>query len=519
MFLSSSASLYIRERTLAIKDSDLQHVAKDDVGPYARRGAAWSVVQVVFRNVASIGSTAVLARLLTPDDYGLMGMVATLTALLLVFSDMGLSWATVQRREISAAQVSNLFWINLIAGGLLWLLCALAAPYLAKFYGRFELAAITVALGASFLIGGLAVQPFALMQRRMQFRDIAKIEMTAVAVAAIAAIIAASGGLGYWSLVVQALVVQAVRVALVLPRSGIRIKRPQFGAGTRQMVSFGGLLTLNALLAYVAWNLDGVFIGRQWGTTELGYYNRAYFLMVLPTWVAIGILGNLMMPSLSAFQNDVLRFGNAYRRAVRLVAFIGSPIAVGLALTASEAVRLVYGERWMPVVPMLVWLSVAAITQPVYCTHNWLFVASGRAKHYFIVTLVNAVVLTLTFAWSVRGGATTVAMAYGVVMGCFLIWPALWLGHRSAGLRLRDTAYVLAPVAAAVLAMGVAVLLVGHIAEHLSLPRANVFVLKVFTGVGVYTMMSARLLRSMLRSDLIPMLPDGLGAICARWIR
>jgi PST family polysaccharide transporter len=517
-------ALLIRNRSLAnrptaARDGDLQQVDIDDVGLNARTGAVWSILQVVFRNVASIGSTAVLARLLTPDDYGLMGMVATLTALLLVFSDMGLSWATIQRREISAAQVSNLFWINVLGGGLLSLLCALAAPYLAKFYGRNQLAAITVALGANFLIGGLGVQPFALMQRRMQFRCIAKIEMAAVAVAAIAAIIAARGGLGYWSLVVQALVVQTVRVALALPRSGIRVKRPQFGVGTRHLVGFGGLLTLNALLAYFACNLDGVFIGRQWGTEELGYYNRAYFLMVLPSWLAVGILGNLMMPSLSAFQNDVLRFGNAYRRAVRLVAFVGCPIAVGLALTASEAVRLVYGERWMPVVPMLVWLSVASITQPIYSTHGWLFVASGRAKPYCVVTLLNAIVLTLTFAWSVRGGATTVAMAYGVVMGCFLIWPALWLAHRSAGLRLRDTAYALAPVVAAVLVMGAAVLLVGYIAERLPLPRANVFVLKVFAGVGVYTMLSARWLRSMLRSDLIPILPDPLGAICARWIR
>src|SRR5690606_28502513 len=109
-------------------NDDLSHVESARVGALARKGAVWSVVQIVVRNVVSIGSTAVLARLLTPDDYGLIGMVATLTALLLVFSDMGLSWATIQRRELMQAQVSNLFWINVGAGLVLWLACSLVSP-------------------------------------------------------------------------------------------------------------------------------------------------------------------------------------------------------------------------------------------------------------------------------------------------------------------------------------------------------------------------------------------------------
>lgn len=130
----------------------------------------WSVLQIVARNVTSIGSSAVLARLLTPNDYGLMGVVATLTALLLVFSDMGLSWATIQKRELTSIQVSNLFWINALAGGTFWLLCIVAAPYVAELFGRTELNAVVVVPGANFLLRGIAVLPLALLQRRMSFR-------------------------------------------------------------------------------------------------------------------------------------------------------------------------------------------------------------------------------------------------------------------------------------------------------------------------------------------------------------
>src|SRR5690606_18004405 len=179
------------------QNEDLSHVDSARVGALARKGAVWSVIQIVARNVVCIGSTAVLARLLSPGDYGLMGMVATLTALLLVFSDMGLSWATIQRRELTQAQLSNLFWINVVAGLLLWLACTLIAPLMARFYGREELQLVTVVLGASFLIGGLSVQPFALLKRRMEFQMIARIEIAAAVVAAVTAIACALAGLGY----------------------------------------------------------------------------------------------------------------------------------------------------------------------------------------------------------------------------------------------------------------------------------------------------------------------------------
>src|SRR5690606_22373665 len=174
-------------------------------------------------NVVGSASAAVLARLLSRDDYGLLGMVATLTALLLVFSDMGLSWATIQRRELTQAQVSNLFWINVGAGLVLWLACILVAPVMARFYGREELQLVTAIVGASFLIGGLSVQPFALLKRRMDFRTVARIEIAAGVVAAVTAVSCAMAGLGYWALVVQALAGQFTRGVLSIPASRIRL--------------------------------------------------------------------------------------------------------------------------------------------------------------------------------------------------------------------------------------------------------------------------------------------------------
>lgn len=478
-----------------------------EVGKLARRGALWSVLQVAMRNLLSIGSTAVLARLLSPDDYGLMGMVGTLTVFLLVFSDMGLSWATVQRKALTQAQVSNLFWINGVAGAGLWLACILVAPMVADFYGRAELAAVTTVMGATFLLSGLAAQPFALLSRRMDFRRVAIIEMLALAVSASLAIVAAMLGWGYWSLVVQALAGQLTRLGLAMPASGLVIQRPVRGIGTRSLARFGGLLALNGLLIYVARNLDNVLIGKYWGTQELGYYGRAYFLMLLPSTLATGALAGLMVPALSAFQNDSARLGAAFRRAVRLVAFVGCPMAAGLALTATEAVRLVYGEAWSPVAPMLMWLSIAGLSQPIYNTTGWLFTATGRARAYFGLTLINGFVLAGVFLWAAPRGALAVSMAYGLVMGIVLLLPSLWTAHRAAGIRLRHTLADLWPVLLAVLIMAAAVYGAGVVMDWARMDWRSTLAAKVAVGVLTYLVAARCLLVRMLNDDLIRMLP------------
>ena len=429
-----------------------------------RGGASWAALQIVGRNALSLLSTAVLSRILSPSDYGMIGMVATLTALLTAFSDMGLSWATIQRKHLSGTQVSNLFWINAGAGLLLWAACAAAAPAVASFYSEPELRRITVVTGATFFLSGLAVQPFAVMRRRMEFRRVALVELTAIVVGVVAALTAAASNLGYWALVIQVLAAQAT------PRIGsaadiqVHIRLPRLGAEMGGLLAFGGLMALNSVLIYVSRNFDSVLVGRFSGPTELGYYNRAYFLMLLPSTLAAGVLVDLMVPSLSVLQHDSVRFGSAYRRALRVVAFVGAPVAAGMALTAGETVRIIYGPQWGPVAPLLVWLSVGRISQPIYNTTGWLFTAKGRGKLYLLLTSVNATVLSAAFAIGVNFGALGVAKAYGISMGLVLVGPMLALAHHAAGISIHLVSRALAPVFLSVAAMVVVVLAVAALA-------------------------------------------------------
>lgn len=482
-------------------------VASDAVGRKTRSGVVWSGLQVVGRNVISLGTTALLARFISPGDYGLMGMVSTMTALLLAFSDMGLSWATVQRRDLTEGQVSNLLWINSLSGLALWGVCWLAAPWLASFYQRPELATAATAVGAGFFLTGLGAQPMALLTRRMQFDRASAVELGSSLAGAVTGVVLALLGFGWWALIWQSLATQAVRTLLAFAAARPPMMMPRRGEGTSNLVRFGGQLALNGLMIYFARNLDNVVIGKVWGTEQLGYYGRAYFLMLLPSMLANGVLTNLMVPSLAAFRDDPARLEGAYGRATRLIAFAGCPMSLGLALTGTDAVHLVYGEAWAPVVPMLLWLSIAGVTQPIYNTNGWLFIASGQGTRYLLLTVGNATALTATFLLSVSSGPVAVAAGYGIVMGLVLLWPALQIAHAAAGISLARTAKIVAPVGLCLLAMAGAVLAMHAGAQWMGLPWQLRLGLDVITGALVYTLTSLLALREMWVRDILPMLP------------
>lgn len=486
-------------------EDNIASVNSNDVGNRARKGVKWTALQIIARNLLSLGTTSVLARLLSPSDFGLVGMVATLTALLMVFSDMGLSWATIQRKQLNKIQVSNLFWINFGVGVFLWLICILGSPAVANFYNEQELVAITAALGAGFVLSGIAAQPMALLNRTMNYKAAAQVEVFAIVIGAIFALVAAFSGLGYWALVVQSLSTGIARVLLALPMSKIQISKPRRGVGTLSLVTFGGMLAINGLLIYIARNLDSVLIGKYWGSEELGFYNRAYFLMLLPSMLATGVLTNLMVPSLSALQDDKERFANAYRKALKMIALIGCPMALGFALTADEMVKLIYGSQWQEVVPLLIWLSIASVTQPLYNTTGWLFTAVGKAKAYLWLTVISGALLSVSFYLALPYGALGIAKAYGIVMGIVIFFPALWLAHKVADLSFIRSLKELLPVAISLIAMTFTVIAVEKIANVLQFTWYSILITKIITGVASYTLVAFLLMRKFVLESVFSM--------------
>src|SRR5215471_2302825 len=302
---------------------------KVNLGGRTARGGVVAIVSQGLKFIVTIGATSVMARLLTPADYGLIGMVAFVTGFVAMYKDLGLSTATVQKSEISFEQTSTLFWINVLLSLGITLFTAAIAPLVAWFYGEPRLALITVVTASGFFISGLAVQHEALLRRQMRYFALASISLTSVAVGYVVGIVLAWKGFSYWALVLSQLAVAAAGTLLTVSLCRWMPGLPQRNTGVRSMIRFGSNLTGFTTINYFSRNLDNLLIGRVWGAQQLGLYSRAYQLMGLPIDQINEPITSVAVPALSRLTDSPESYRRAYLRMLEKIAMLTIP-GVGL---------------------------------------------------------------------------------------------------------------------------------------------------------------------------------------------
>ncbi len=458
----------------------------DKIGFLAQRGSLWTLSLLVLRQTISIAVTVVLARILSPTDYGLIGMVAAVTAFFQVFSDLGLSWIAVQERQITRAHLDNLFWVNALAGAALWASCAAVGPSLNRFYGRTELAGIALALGAGFFLTSLAVQPAALMRRQMRLKELGLSQTAAHTAGAISGVVLAGFGARYWALVGQSLIMQASLLLALFVQTRYLPGIPKREKGTGRLLSLGGFLAVFALADYVARTIDNILLGKMWGPQELGYYSRAYFLMMLPAYMAIGSLTAAIVPALSALKDEPARLEAAYRKALLVAVLVAFPFATGIVVSAHEAIPVIYGDQWTPAVPMLIGLSVGALGQPICATTDWLLTAMGRGLDLMLYGIMMACVVTAAVFIGVSRGGVGLSVAVGLTLTFLVAIPGLAYSHRVAGFSFVKTALPLLGTLVASMAMAACVFLTGHLLSVNGCAVLTVLAAKIIVGVAAY---------------------------------
>jgi PST family polysaccharide transporter len=344
------------------------------------RGGAVTLSSQALKFILNAGSTAVLARLLTPADFGLIAMVAAFTGFVALFRDLGLSTATVQRVEITHDQVSTLFWINVAMSVVLMLVAAALAPAIAWFYGEPRLTWIMLAIAATFPFGGLSAQHTALMRRQMRFTSLATVEVVSLVVGIAVAVVMAWRGLSYWSLVAMGAASGATTMVMCWLLSGWRPDLPRRGSGVMPMLTFGGGLTGFNILNYFTRNADNVIIGFALGSGPLGIYSKAYNLLMMPIRQFNAPIGAVMQPAPSRLQHDPVRYQRAYLRAVSMLAFVGMPLVAFLFVAADDVVRVFLGPGWDGAVPVFRLLAPAALLGTINVAPGWLCTTLGRSR-------------------------------------------------------------------------------------------------------------------------------------------
>lgn len=386
------------------------------------RGGCWSFTSQSTNFVLTSVMTVVLARLLTPTDFGLVAMVAAITGLGQTFADLGLSEATIQRQEITQEQVSNLLWINVAIGFTLMLVTIGLAPVLVWFYRQPRLMSITFVLSLTFLIGGLRVQHNALLQRQMRFAAIAIRDVIGVAVAVAISIAMAWRGAGYWALVAYPLAFNSTQTACSWMMVRWIPGLPRRGTEVGGLVAFGGNVAGSYLVNYLNRSTDNVLIGWYWGAGPLGLYSRAYNLLLRPVNQLTAPLSTIMVPALSRVQNDPKRFARYYLRAVNLIMWIVAPIFGFLFVAAEPVVLLVLGHQWRTAVPVFQFLCIAAPAVMLSSPTNWLLVCRGESGRLLKLLLILTPISIASYVVGLPFGIKGVALSGSLVFLGILPW-------------------------------------------------------------------------------------------------
>jgi O-antigen/teichoic acid export membrane protein len=408
------------------------------------RGGAVTIVSHGFKLGISIIATAVLARLLTPGDYGLVGMVAVVTSFASLFKDMGLSLATVQKSEINDRQLSTLFWVNVALSVLVALVIVIAAPWVARFYGESKLTSITMVTAAGFPLGGLAVQHEALLKRQMRFFALSAIAFVSVVAGYVIGISLAWYGAGYWALVFGQLGVLAVGAMGVWLVCRWRPGLPRRDSGVLSMLAFGRNVTGYSTINYLAGNVDTLLIGRFCGPQQLGFYSKASQLIGLPTNQISEPIAAVTIPALSRLNDSPERYRQAYLRVMQSILMVTMPCIAFMIGTADWLVQLILGPQWSATTPIFVWMGLAALLQPINTT-GWLLVTQGRSQHMLYWSVMSAPLTILLIVVGLWWGPIGVAASYAIGRMCILYPLMYWFVGRIGPVRTRDFYRLLAP--------------------------------------------------------------------------
>ncbi len=393
---------------------------RDTAGWVLVTGAAQGV-----RVVVTLLSAAILARLLLPADFGLIATAAPILAFAALLQNLGLNEALVQQPNLEKHHINALFYLMVGLGVVLAALLWVGAPLFGAAFREPRLVGIIRVMSAIALITATASTPIGLMNRRLQFKQLAMIDITGSLVGLLVGVAIALWTHSYWALVsiqVATALVQLFGGAMFASwRPGpAKIDQP-----LRDMVGLGAGFTTFNLLNFLSRNADVLMIASFHGPTALGFYDRAYKLMLFPLWQSVTPVGRVLTPVLARLQDDPKLYRERYFEATGFLMAAVQPGIVAAVVFSGATVAAILGPGWEASGPIFFWLGLTALHQIYSLTLPWLFVSQGRAREFALLGAIGATIAVTSFAIGLPFGPLGVAMAYSI--GDFLIRaPVAW---------------------------------------------------------------------------------------------
>jgi PST family polysaccharide transporter len=433
-----------------------------------------------------MGSVVILARLLSPADFGVVTMVTTFGLLFRSFGLAGFTELIVQRDGLTASLASNLFWIELGVGAILTLVFASSGSLMALFYHNEAVAHVAVGMSPMIIFGCLGWIHLGLLQRAMHFKATALISFAGQIALMIVSISLAIAGWHYWALV-WGIVAQSVTTAVGawvvcqwIPSWPSRV------SGTRSGLKFAASVYSHYAFNYLTRNTDNLLVGWRFGARMLGFYKKAYDLFVLPESQLLGPMSVVVVSTLSRIRNDREQFQRFFLSAISVMALVGMGIGADFALVGKDIIRFLLGPKWDEAGRIFALFGPGIGAMLLYETHGWIHLSIGRPERWFFWGLIEFFCTAGLFLITLRWGPSGIAFAWTASF-FLLMFPGFWYAGRPIGLGLWSVmAVIWKPFFASVVAGCLTALLIQFV-PHLAMPAGTpIALVRILSISSVY---------------------------------
>lgn len=409
-------------------------------------GVLWNFIEKILMEGAQFIIGIILARLLLPSDFGLIGMLAIFIAISNVFIDGGFARALIQKKECSDIDYSTAFVSNIVVSLIIYAILFFSSPWIATFYHEPILTDLTRVLALNFVLGSLNIVQRARLMSNVDFKSLAKIRVASVLVGGIVGVVMAYTGLGVWSLVGQTISATLLQI-FVFPfiskwKPSLCFSKESF----RNLFGFGSKLMITGVYSVIINNISTICIGRAYRSSQLGFYTRASQFSQLISFTVNDVLGNVTFPVLSHLQDDKDHMVSVYRKVLYLTAMTIFPIMILCTLLAKPIIFILLTEKWLPCVVLMQWLFLARMFTPLSSVNMNILNAVGRSDLFMKLDFSKAPLIILMLVITIP--ISVEAICIGTFINSFICFfinaylPGQMFGY-GAWKQIKDWKYIL----------------------------------------------------------------------------
>ena len=433
----------------------------DKLNAQILHGISWSTISQFGVQAGNFVIGVALARMLSPNEFGLMGMLYVLTGFVSVFTQLGFGAALIHKKNVDQRHFSSVFWVNVCTGLFLMVALMLCAPLVAKFYNEPILRILTMLIATNFLIGSFSIVHKNLLQKQINFKTIAIVEIITVVASGSVAILMANSGFGVWSLAAHAIATTCISTILFWFASSWK---PVFifkWKAVKELWGFSSNLLGFSVFNYWVRNADNLIIGRFLGSDALGVYSKAYTMMLFPLTNISRVLASVMFPAFSLIQDDTLRVGKMYLRVSRAVALIAFPLMLGLFVLAKSFILAVFGSQWGEMIPILKLFCIVGMIQSIGTLNGTIYQSQGRTKLQFKVGAAVGVAGVFSIFIGLKWGIFGVACAY-TIFSLLVVYPSISIAVSLLDMTFKKVVKNISSIFYCAIGMAVSVWLIGQ---------------------------------------------------------